>query len=283
MRIDAHQHFWNYDPSMTWIDEQMLMLRKNYTPENLRPILKYHKMDGCIAVQVNQNPEENIYMLNLAREYSFIKGVVGWVDFCGKSVKEELERYSEQPLMKGFRHILQGEEDDRYMLQKNFLHGISQLQQFNFTYDLLIKQQHLPHALSLVKQFPEQKFVVDHIAKPDMRSGLQEQWKEGMQMLSECENVWCKFSGMVTEADCSDWKKSDITPYMDVVLESFGPSRILFGSDWPVCLLAASYKQTLLLVEEHIQKLSAAEQELIMGKTALKFYNIKQHEFTARD
>lgn len=273
MRIDAHQHFWHYDPSMTWISDEMLTVRKNFTPSDLAPLLKAHQIDGCISVQVNQTPQENEYMLKFADQYTFIKGVVGWVDLCNPLLEKELEKLSEQKLMKGFRHILQAEPDEQFMLRKNFIQGISRLQKFNFTYDLLIKPQHLSHALKLIRQFPEQKFVIDHIAKPDIANGHYKDWAIGMKALSACENVWCKFSGMVTEANWKEWTQHDILPYMNLVLEVFGPARLMYGSDWPVCLVAASYERTIGLVEEFIQQLSLSEQNQIMGETAARFYS----------
>jgi L-fuconolactonase len=259
LTIDAHQHFWYYNSvKHSWIDDEMAVIRRDFLPQDLQPFLQQSKVDGCVAVQADQTEEETDFLITLATQHSFIKGVVGWVDLRAADIAEKLERYQRFPIVKGFRHVLQGEE----------------LRLFGFTYDILIFPQHLPAALQLVQQFPDQKFVVDHIAKPYIKRGELAPWDKDIRALAACKNVYCKVSGMVTEADYHYWKEEQFTPYLDVVLEAFGPQRILYGSDWPVCLVAAEYHQQLRLVKNHFSSLSVTEQAAIFGGNAVTFYNL---------
>ena len=212
-------------------------------------------------------------LLKLADESAFIKGVVGWVDLRSNNIEERLQHYQQFSKLKGFRHVLQGEEPS-FMLQKDFLNGISKLQRFNFTYDILIFPQHLEAALELVQQFPEQKFVIDHVAKPYIKDSKIDEWKKGMEKIAQHSNVYCKISGMVTEADWKNWTADDLRPYMDVVVNSFGIDRIMYGSDWPVCLVASSYKRWLQTVKDYFVSYSAEEQEKVFSSNAMKFYKL---------
>ena len=275
MTIDSHQHFWKYDPlNHQWIDDEMAAIRKDFLPTHLKKVYDEHKIDGCVAVQVDQTLKENDFMLNLAKENDFIKGVVGWVDLRSKKVDEVLEGYANEDKLKGFRHIVQGEADPNFMVRPDFMNGISRLEKGGFTYDILVFPHQLGSALELVGKFPRQKFVVDHIAKPYIKDGFFEGWSVLMKELSRHENVYCKLSGMITEADYRHWTPDQIHPYMYFILEAFGAERIMFGSDWPVCLVAGSYGEVLKLVTDFIAPLSSYEQNAIMGQNAIQFYNL---------
>jgi L-fuconolactonase len=276
MRIDSHQHFWQYDPVRdAWIANDMKIIQRDFSPNDLAPVLKENKMDGCVSVQADQSEAETLFLLDHADKHTFIKGVVGWVDLRADNIHERLEYFSSFKKLKGFRHIVQGEPDDRFLLGKDFCRGIAALHNKGFTYDILIYPKQLEAAIEFVKQFPGQLFVVDHIAKPFIKESRLDNWEKHMQALGAFDNVYCKVSGMVTEANWKIWKPNDFTPYLDVILESFGSKRIMYGSDWPVCLVAASYQQQLGIVEQYISRLSADEQVAIMGGNTTRFYNLK--------
>jgi L-fuconolactonase len=273
-KIDSHQHFWKYDPVQhSWIDDDMAAIRKDFLPPDLLPVLQQNNIDGCIAVQADQTEAETDYLLSLQKQHDFIKGIVGWVELRTENIKERLAHYKQFNAIKGFRHILQG-EDPSFMLQPGFVRGIAALKEFGFTYDILIFPQHLFAANELVKQFPGQKFVIDHIAKPYIKAGLIDDWKKDIQTIAQYDNVYCKISGMVTEADYKLWKKEDISPYLDVVAEAFGTKRIMYGSDWPVCLVAASYNEMMNIVKEYFASFTITEQEDVFGNNAAAFYNL---------
>jgi L-fuconolactonase len=273
-RIDSHQHFWQYEPvKHSWIDDNMAVIRKDFLPADLAPLLQENNISGCIAVQADQTEAETDFLLSLLNENNFIKGIVGWVNLRAENIKERLAHYKQFKPIKGFRHILQG-EDPSFMLQPDFIRGIAALKEFGFTYDILIFPQHLFAANELVKQFPEQKFVIDHIAKPYIKAGLIEDWKNDMEKIAQYENIYCKISGMVTEADYKLWKAADFTAYLDVVVEAFGTKRIMYGSDWPVCLVAASYNEMINIVKEYFASFSATEQEDVFGNNVAAFYNL---------
>ena len=277
MRIDAHQHFWKYHPSThSWINEKMVKIRQDFLPVDLEPILIKNKIDGCIAVQAQQNEEETKFLLHLAYLNPFIKGVVGWVNLLSEDLEQKLIEYSSQPKLKGFRHSLQDEADTTFILQPKFQRGLRLLHKYNFTYDLLIKPNQFNATIKAVNSYNEIPMVLDHLAKPNIQSGEVKQWKEDIFSLAKHDSVMCKISGMVTEADWHKWKYEDLLRYMEIVLEAFGPNRLMFGSDWPVCLLAAEYKNVINIVERFIEKLTSDEQNKIMGGNAEKFYNIKK-------
>jgi L-fuconolactonase len=275
MTIDAHHHFWKYDPqNYSWIDDDMKAIRKDFFPEDFLPFLKENAIDGTVLVQVNQHETETASYLEAAKNNSFIKGVVGWVDLQAANIKDRLDYWSSFPLLKGFRHIVQAEPDDNFMLQKQFCNGIGLLADAGFAYDILITPRQLPAALGLVKKFPNQLFVLDHIAKPLIKDGVLAPWKKNIMELAKAENVYCKVSGMVTEASYTNWKKEDFSPYLDVVTESFGTNRLLYGSDWPVCLVAGTYAQVKGLVKDYYSLFSDNEQKQIFGKNATVFYKL---------
>jgi len=275
MKIDSHQHFWKYNPTdYGWIGPDMGKLRRDYLPGELATILKNVGLDGSVAVQARQIPEETEWLLSLAAENPLIKGVVGWVDLRSESVEAELERFAANEKLKGVRHLLQDEEDDKFMLRGDFLRGIAALAKFGLAYDILIFTRHIKYAVELVNRFPAQRFVVDHIAKPFIKRGEIEPWRTDMRELAADENVCCKLSGMVTEAVWHDWKKDDFKPYIEAILEMFGADRLMFGSDWPVCTVAAEYEQVLEIITGYISSVSPQEQAKIMGANAIDFYKL---------
>jgi L-fuconolactonase len=274
-KIDSHQHFWNYDPvKHAWIDDDMEIIRDDFLPEDLEPILHEYGINGCVSVQADQTEEENTMLLDHATKHDFIKGVVGWVDFKAENVEDRLAYYQQFKKLKGFRHILQGEADRAYMLQPDFKRGIGKLKQFGYTYDILIYTDQLGYASEFTEAFPDQPFVIDHLAKPKIKEGDIAQWAIDMKAIAQNINVSCKLSGMVTEADWRAWKPEDFTPYIDVVFEAFGADRVMYGSDWPVCRVAATYRETLSIIESYIYRLSETEQEKFWGSNAIKFYGL---------
>jgi L-fuconolactonase len=275
MRIDAHQHFWKYSASAySWIDDGMSRIQNDFLPQDLEPVLKKHKIDGCVAVQAQQNEEETQFLLGLARQHPFIKGVVGWIDLQVDDLEAKLSRYKDFPLLKGFRHSLQDEADPAFILQPRFQKGLRLLHEYDFIYDLLIKPPQFQATIKALESYNEMPMVLDHMAKPLIKSGDIKSWREDIFTLAKHEKVMCKISGMVTEADWNQWKYEDLEPYLNTVLEAFGSDRLMFGSDWPVCLVAAEYEQVIGVVEKFISKLSEAEQTGIMGENAVKFYKL---------
>ena len=275
MKIDAHQHFWKFDPVRdNWISTDMDVLRQDFLPEDLRPLLHENGLSACIAVQADQSEDESHFLLNLASNNAEIVGVVGWVNLAAPNIYERLQYWSGFDNLKGFRHIIQAEPGDDFILNKDFCRGISLLERFGFTYDILVFPRHLPNVIEFVKKFPNQPFVVDHIAKPAIRDGEIITWKKCMKELAGFQNVYCKISGMVTEADPENWSIGDFKPYIDAVIEYFGIDRVMFGSDWPVCTLSASYKQCCLIVEDNTLDLTLLEKDKLWGDNARKFYNL---------
>ncbi|MFA9190710.1 amidohydrolase family protein [Flavobacterium sp. FZUC8N2.13] len=275
MIIDSHQHFWIYEAEKhAWLDDNMKIIRRDFLPEDLKLVYQTNAIDGCVAVQADQTLAETDFLLDLAEKNDFIKGVVGWVDLRASTIDEVLNHYSQFSKLKGFRHVVQVEADPNFMLRPDFENGIAALEKYNFTYDILIFPHQLGAALELVRRFPNQKFIIDHIAKPYIKDGFYDGWAALMKAISEYQNVYCKLSGMTTEADYNNWTPEQIEPYMQLVLEAFGANRILFGSDWPVCLVAGNYTKTKELVTNFIAKLSSQEQAAIMGGNAMQFYNL---------
>lgn len=273
--IDSHQHFWKFDPVRdSWITEEMKVIQRDFAPEDIKPLLDNNNIGGCVAVQADQSDEENSFLLAQAEKNDFVKGVVGWVDFQAEDVEEKLIQYSSHDKLKGFRHVLQGEKQRDFMLRPAFKNGIGKLKHFNFSYDILIFPDQLKFTLDFVRSFPDQRFVIDHIAKPYIKDKKIDEWKNDMQALANEGNVSCKISGMVTEADWKNWRKEDFKPYLDVVVESFGVKRIMYGSDWPVCLVAASYDKMFQIVKEYFSGFSNDEQQLFFGTNATQFYNL---------
>ena len=275
MRVDAHQHFWKFDPVRdSWITDEMSVIQKDFMPADLQPLLGENGFDACVAVQADQSEEQTGFLVELAADNSFIKGVVGWVDLQAENISERLDHFSQYKIIKGFRHVLQGEPKRDLMLSPKFINGIAALKRFDFTYDILIFPDQLIYSKNLVAQFPEQKFVIDHLAKPYIRKKEIKEWTLDMEAIAKHPNVWCKVSGMVTEADWKEWSKEDFKPYLDVVVNAFGADKIMFGSDWPVCQVAASYKEVVDIVKDYFSSFSESEQQKIFGGNAAAFYNL---------
>lgn len=275
MKIDAHQHFWKYDPVRdSWIDESMSILKKDFMPGEFSRDMESCRTTGSIAVQADQSEAETRFLLDLAEAHSFIKGVVGWVDLQAENVEERLAEFSQNPYFKGVRHIVQAETDEAFMLKPEFKRGIKALSKFDLTYDILIKPDQLGMALELARQFPDQAFVLDHIAKPLIKEQAFSPWDEQLRALAKAPNVYCKVSGLITEADWHAWQPEDIYPYLDIVFEAFGTDRLMYGSDWPVCRLAGGYEVACELLSSYLDPFSEADKNRIWGQNALKFYNL---------
>ena len=273
--LDAHQHFWIYNTKdFAWITDDMTVIRKNFLPADLETVYNENNVEGCVTVQVNQSEEENEVFLKYANENDFIKGTVAWVDLMAGDIEDRLAYWHQHKKLKGFRHILQGEKDRALMLKPAFKNGISKLQPFNFTYDILIFPDQLKYALELVQSFPSQKFVIDHLAKPYIKKEEIEQWQKDIGAFTQCENVYCKISGMVTEANRKSFSNETFKPYLDVAASTFGTKRLMYGSDWPVCLVAASYKKVLQIATEYFASFSADEKNNIFYHNAIEFYNL---------
>jgi L-fuconolactonase len=276
MKIDSHQHFWIYkSDEYGWISSDMEILRKDYLPDQLKTELSSKGFDGSVAVQARQSLAETQWLLNLADQNSFIKGVIGWVDLCSPDVEEQLTQVSGNPKLVGIRHVLHDEQDENFMLRKSFLGGIAYLKKFGLTYDILVFPQHLPNTIQLVSQFPEQVFILDHIAKPPIKDQKISPWKEHIEELARFRNVYCKLSGMVSEANVKNWKQEEFNPYLSVVFDAFGTDRLLIGSDWPVCTLAGPYKQIMQVVIDYIRTFPDQDKKKILGKNAIEVYDLK--------
>ncbi len=274
-RIDAHQHFWKFDPVRdSWINDDMQLIRRDFLPTDLEPILEQNGFDGSVIVQSDQSEAENDFQLENAAQFDFIKGLVGWVDLQHTNVEARLEYYAQFKKMKGFRHVLQGETDRSLMLKPAFKNGISLLEKYGYTYDILIFPDQLAYSEELVKAFPNQLFVIDHIAKPGIKDKMINEWKKDITSIAQYENVYCKISGMVTEADWQNWEAADFKPYLDVVTEAFGINRIMYGSDWPVCLVAGGYEKMLGIVQHYFSSFSKDEQDKFFGSNATAFYKL---------
>ncbi len=274
-KIDAHHHVWKYHPeSHGWIDENMAVLQRDYLPGELLHHLNEKGYQGSVVVQASQTESETDFLLDQAAKYPFIRGVVGWLDLRASDIEQKLKRYSNYSELKGLRHVVQDEQDDQFLLRDDFLHGISLLSSYNFTYDILIFSEHLGITVDFVKRFPNQKFVLDHIAKPDIKNGSISPWKEGIIDLASCSNVYCKLSGMVTEASWDSWKYDDFVPYLDVVVNTFGTDRLMIGSDWPVCTLAGSYAKVIDIVENYFEEFDPGIRNKVFRQNAIDFYSL---------
>jgi L-fuconolactonase len=275
MKIDSHQHFWNYNPiKHDWIDEKMPILKRNFLPHDLYSILKVNHFEGCVAVQADHTEEETEFLLNLSLKNDFVKGVVGWVDLRAENIEDRLTYYHSNKSLKGVRHILQSEAQRDFMLRKDFQRGISKLEKYNLTYDILIFTDQIQYSEQLVKLFPNQLFVIDHLAKPKIAVQDFYDWANDIRLISKHENVFCKLSGMVTEAKWNDWQEDDFRIYLDVVTQAFGTDRLLYGSDWPVSLLSSTYSSQLNIVQKYFSSFTEHEKANIFGKNAVKFYDL---------
>lgn len=282
MRLDAHQHFWRYDKAQhVWMTDAMAALRRDYLPEDLRPLLQQTGFEGTIAVQARQMLEETEWLLGLADQHPFIRGVVGWVDLRSPEVGTQIERLRANPRLVGVRHVVHDEPDDDFMLRPEFRRGIACLAPAGLTYDLLLRPAHLKAAIRLVDEFKDQPFVLDHIAKPGIPDHSGSSWKEEIRRLAERPNVFCKLSGLVTEADWSAWRPDDFRPALEIVFEAFGPDRLMIGSDWPVCTLAADYATTMGVVMDFVRDLKASEQDGILGGNCARFYGVTRDKENA--
>jgi len=280
MNIDAHQHFWKYNAQRQgWITDEMALLKRDFLPEHLAGELGANGIDGCIAVQADQSEDETEFLLDLAaRHDSIIQGVVGWLDLSSPKLPGRLAYFAEFEKLRGLRHILQSEPDDRFMLRPGFCRGIAQLKDFDLTFDILIYPRQLPAAIELVEKFPDQKFVLDHLAKPFIRTQKIEPWAKQVRLLASNPNLYCKLSGLVTEANWRNWQAADFDAYLDVAFDAFGADRLMFGSDWPVCLLAASYRGVRNLVEQYVTRFHIESQAKIFGLNAVRFYGLTTSE-----
>ncbi len=280
MRIDSHQHFWRYTPDeYGWIDTTMAALRRDFLPAELRREMDGAAIDACIAVQARQTAEETRWLLEIADTHRFVAGVIGWTDLQADDAAEQLDRFVDHPKLVGVRHIIQAEPDDRFMLRPAFCRGLSLLERRDLTYDILIYPKHLPVAAELVARFPRQRFVLDHLAKPAIRAREMREWEDGIRAIAEFPLVFCKLSGLVTEADWSRWTPDDIDPYLDVAFQYFGADRLLAGSDWPVCTVAADYRRTIALVDNYMAARPAAERNAVMGGNAARLWRLHAGEF----
>ena len=274
--IDSHHHLWQFnEEDFGWMDESMEILRKDYLPVDLNSELEAAEVEGTVAVQARQKLEETKWLLNLAEENDFIKGVVGWVDLRSEDIIDQLEKFASHPKLVGVRHVIHDEADDDFILGSDFVRGIGQLSSHDLTYDLLLFPKYLKNASKLVSMFPDQSFVLDHISKPLIREGILDPWKEDITELAAHPNVWCKVSGMVTEADLSVWKYDDFVKYLDVIVESFGTDRIMLGSDWPVCKLAGEYEDIMDIPKKYFDNFNEADKERIFSQNCIEFYKLK--------
>lgn len=278
MVIDAHQHFWNYDPRRhAWINDAMSVLKRDFLPPDLAPVLDSNGVNGTIAVQAETSVSETEFLLSLAQSSKKILGVVGWIDLASKNIETELQNYAGRRKLCGFRHIVQDEPDDSYLLREDVIRGIRAIGDCGFTYDILIYPRQLPATIELVQRCPQQqKFVLDHCAKPFVKTRQFEPWASQIRELAKSPNVFCKLSGLITEADWHSWQPADFRPYLDLVVEAFGPSRLMFGSDWPVCLLAGDYRQVKELIATYLRQFSERDRQMIFGGAAANFYGLAE-------
>jgi L-fuconolactonase len=278
IQIDAHQHFWRYDPAQYgWIDASMAPLKRDFLPADAKREMDRAGVDACVAIQARQSLEETRWLLELADAHPFIFGVVGWVDLQSEDVGAQIERFRHRKLV-GLRHIVQSEPDDRFLLKPSFCRGISLLEDLDLAYDILIYPKHLAAAAEFVGRFKRQRFVIDHLAKPDIRSGEIRDWEKGLRRLAEFPHVFCKLSGLVTEADWHTWTADQLRPYLDVAFDCFGAHRLMVGSDWPVSTLAADYGRTMAVVGNYLRDRSDAERDAVLGGNAQRFWRLTARE-----
>ncbi len=275
MKIDAHQHFWHYtEDQYSWISDAMGVLQRDFLPNDLRQELEQFQLDGCVAVQARQSLEETQWLLALAEQFDFIRGVVGWIDITSDTLTDQLALFSSANKLKGFRHILQDEPEPYFMLQTDFIRGLQTLAQHDYCYDILVFARQLPQACELVHHLPAMRLVLDHIGKPDIQGGQWQSWQLSIAELASHSHVYCKLSGMITEADWAHWKPAHFERYLDHVFECFGPERVMFGSDWPVCQLAGEYSQVYTLIKDYVERKQRDHEAEIFGGNACRFYRL---------
>jgi L-fuconolactonase len=274
-RIDAHHHLWRYSAQeYAWLDEPMKELRRDFLPEDLMREIAAAGIDGTVAVQARQTMDETRWLLRQADECDAIRGVVGWAPIAGEDFPEVMEEFEDRPKLKGLRHVIQGEKDENYILREDFNSGIRAMLGSGLVYDILIYERYLPQAIEFVDEHPQQVFVLDHMAKPMIAAGVMEPWAQRMRELGERENVWCKVSGMVTEAEWTGWNAETLRPYLDTVVEAFGVGRLMAGSDWPVCLVASEYGRWFEVLRDYFARFSDAERDAVFGTTAMNVYGL---------
>jgi L-fuconolactonase len=274
VKIDAHQHFWKYSaPEYGWIDDQMSIIRRDFLPSDLEKEIRSVDVDGVISVQARQTLEETFWLLSMAAQNDFVKGVVGWAPLIESSIRDELDLLRRNLRLRGIRHVVQ-DEPDGYLLRKDFNAGVAVLREMGLTYDLLIRERQLPEAVRFVDQHPDQIFVLDHMAKPPVKENRLDPWRQMIRDLARRHNVYCKISGLVTEADFKAWTEAQLQPYLETVFEAFGPTRLIFGTDWPVCLVACPYGRWYDVVSRFAASLSLDEQASLFGLAAAHAYNL---------
>ena len=273
--IDSHHHFWNFtEADYGWIAPKWSMIRRDFLPDDLQKEIAAAGVDGVVSVQARQSLLETDWLLGFAAQHAFIRGVVGWLPLIDPAVEAHLDNCAANPKLRSLRHVLQAEANDAYMLREDFNRGISALTRLGLTYDILILERHLPNTIAFVDRHPEQVFVLDHIAKPRIATGELEPWTKNIRELARRPNVACKLSGMVTEADVATWTPAELQPYFDVVIDAFGPARLLFGTDWPVCLAGVGYSRWKQIVEQALSTLSEHERAAVFGGNAVRFYRL---------
>jgi L-fuconolactonase len=275
MKIDSHVHFWKYHPvKEAWITDDMKVIQRDFLPNDITPSLQANAIEGCIAVQADQSEIETHFLLQLADENEFVKGVVGWIDFKTPNLEERLNYFSQFRKLKGFRHIVEAESDAEFLLNADFCNGIGKLAKYNFKYDILVSSEQLKTVPAFVEKIPKQLFIIDHLAKPNIKNADFFIWEKEIKAIAAYPNVHCKVSGLVTQADWNHWKKEDFTYCLDIITVAFGIERLLFGSDWPVSLLAASYNQSTSILRDYYSRFSLEEQKAFWGNNAIRFYNL---------
>jgi L-fuconolactonase len=274
-RIDAHHHLWRYSAQeYEWLDESMKSLRRDFLPQDLARVMASAGIDGTVAVQARQTMDETRWLLDLAEKSDVIRGVVGWAPIAGEDFPEVMEEFENRPKLKGLRHVIQAEKDENYILRADFNAGIEAMQGSGLVYDILIYERQLAQTIDFVDEYPNQVFVLDHVAKPLIGQGVMEPWSENLHELALRRNVWCKVSGMVTEADWATWTPEALRPYLDTVVDAFGADRLMAGSDWPVCLVATEYARWFEVLREYFADFSEGEKEGIFGGTAVDVYDL---------
>ncbi len=276
MKIDAHQHFWKYNPvKHYWLGGDMTILKHDFLPEDLETILKNNGFDGTIAIHSEHNLEDTNFLLGLAGNHEFVKGVVGWVDLRASNLQEILEMYSLNSKFVGVRHLLAYDPDPEIMDNQEFINGVKALSKFNLTYDVVVKPNRLDDAANFIRKIPEVKFVLDHMGNPKIRNMHSQDWKKAIKTIASIDHVYCKISGLITESHWTEWEYVNLVPYLDHALECFGPNRLIFGSDWPTCRLAGTHSEVTGVAENFVKSLSASEKNAIMGQNAVDFYQLK--------